>query len=228
MASGYNPRFGNDGNIRAPPPGGFHGNMMPPAGYRLPGAYGPNQGAHYPLAPHMRTPFGQGPAYTSNPVGYQHPVPFFPGAEPRFPRPHPRVSLDFPGMNMTNSTGGSGCEPGYNYIFHGEHTKIHVLQGKTPPWRAPGMSIPFAAFHVPCNTTIRELMAFFGAANPIQRMNKICEVVQGGNGTWHRGMIFSGDEKEDLKKIVKDIGWDISRCGRPGEKPVVWIWVTKG
>ncbi|KAI1335426.1 hypothetical protein F5Y15DRAFT_249269 [Xylariaceae sp. FL0016] len=101
MASGYNPMFGNDGRNSANWPGGFHGNVMPPAEYRFPGAYVTNQGAHYPFAPHMQTPFSQGPAYVSGPVGYQHPVPFFPGTEDWYPRPHTRVGLDFPGMNVT-------------------------------------------------------------------------------------------------------------------------------
>ncbi|KAI0869108.1 hypothetical protein GGS24DRAFT_175534 [Hypoxylon argillaceum] len=143
----------------------------------------------------------------------------------RLPQPHPYVTPDAPGINMVNSTGGAGCEPGYNYIFHHEHTKVHVFRATEPPWRAPGMHYTFAKFQVPTNTTIAELMVRFGAINPEPTLNRITEVVEGGNGTWYRGMIFQADEEISCSQTLKDCGWDGSRSGRG--KAVVWLWVTK-
>lgn len=147
------------------------------------------------------------------------------GYDQRMPAPHPRVSFDVPGMNMVNSTGGAGCEPGYNYIFHDEHTKIHVFKSSEPPWRAPSMHYSFAKFQVPTNTTIGELMVRFGACNPDAKFNKITEVIEGGGGHWYRGMIFQGDDEVSMAKTLKSCGWDRTRSGR--EKAVVWVWVTK-
>jgi hypothetical protein len=38
-------------------------------------------------------------------------------------------------------------------------------------------------------------------------------------------MMFSGEQKDDIEKTLKDVGWDKTRSGR--EKPVVWLWITK-
>ncbi|KAI1162722.1 hypothetical protein F5B18DRAFT_364730 [Nemania serpens] len=169
----------------------------------------------------MNTP-GAWPAQPGYVPGYPSAPGYYPNQ--RFPQPHPRVSANVPGMNMVNSTGGAGCEPGYNYIFHDEHTKIHVFRTKEPPWRAPRMNYSFAKFQVPTNTTIAELMLRFGACNPNPALNRITEVVEGGGGRWYRGMIFQGDQM-DVQKTLKECGWDRSRSGR--EKAVVWLWITK-
>ena len=125
-------------------------------------------------------------------------------------------------------TGGVGCEPGYNYYFPALHTKIHVIKAQSPPWRLPaGMSLHFGAYHVPTNTTVAELLKGFGATNSTAKKNRVTEVVQGGNGKWYKGLSIAGDDKDDLKKGLKDLGWDHTRTGRPGEKPVVWLWITR-
>jgi hypothetical protein len=139
------------------------------------------------------------------------------------------INPELPAANMTNSTGGVGCEPGYNYFFSPEHTKIHVLKtGATPPWQLPAnFQISFHACHVPVSTTIGELMRGFGATNPVPKKNKIYEVVQGGNGSWYKGLCFSGENAADMKRTLKDLGWDKSRTGLLGSKPVVYLYVTK-
>ncbi|ORY68213.1 uncharacterized protein BCR38DRAFT_471830 [Pseudomassariella vexata] len=187
-------------------------NMMPQQSYGVPGP-----------------PNGQGPVYTMNANGYSPAMPVFPG-QPRNLQPHPVVNPDVPALNLQNSTGGAGCEPGYNYYFPAEHTKLHVLKSREPPWRLPpSMSLAFCAYHVPVNTTLGDLMKGFGATNPTPRKNRITEVVQGGNGKWYKGITFCADDKDNMKNTLKELGWDRSRTGRTGvgEKPVVWLWVTK-
>ncbi|KAI1073581.1 hypothetical protein F5B20DRAFT_499785 [Whalleya microplaca] len=221
---GWNPAFGWDPNANGnagPNPGQVFGNapLGMPAFGQIPAA-----GA----APIPGPPNAQGPTYVQPQNGYNHPVPVFPNQAPRLPNPHPVVTYDAPAMNMTNSTGGVGCEPGYNYFFPPEHTKLHVIKSTTPPWRLPaGMSMHFGAYHVPTTTTLAELMKGFGAMNPSKKKNRITEVIQGGNGRWYRGVTFGGDESDSMKMTLSDLGWDRSRTGRPGEKPVVWLWITK-
>ncbi|KAI1170607.1 hypothetical protein F4777DRAFT_106903 [Nemania sp. FL0916] len=142
----------------------------------------------------------------------------------RYPQPHPVVSSNAPGINMVNSTGGAGCEPGYNYLFYHDHTKIHVFLCQEPPWRASGKDFPYVRFQVATNTTIEQLMKGFGACNQNPTKNRITEVYQDGSGGWVRGVIFQGDNPQ-IKKTLKECGWDGTRTGR--EKPVVWLWVTK-
>lgn len=147
----------------------------------------------------------------------------------RLPQAPPKIDPTMPAANMTNSTGGVGCEPGYNYFFPAEHTKIHVLKtGATPPWQLPPhFAQPFHAAHVPVSTTLAELLQGFGATNPVAKKNKCYEVVQGGNGKWYKGLCFNGDEKDAMKMTLKDLGWDRTRSGKPGEKPVVYLYITK-
>ncbi|KAI0532064.1 hypothetical protein GGR58DRAFT_200012 [Xylaria digitata] len=225
---GWNPQFGWDNEGCAPgtapgyagsvPPAPFGGlgtnSMMNTGAYGFPGAY---QSTGFPQAQ------VQVPGYPWPQYGYNGANNYYPNQ--RIPQPHPRVSPDVPGMNMVNSTGGAGCEPGYNYIFHDEHTKIHVFKTTEPPWRAPLMNYTFSKFQVPTNTKISELMYRFGACNPDPRLNRITEVIEGGAGKWYRGMIFQGDQELDCQKTLKQIGWDRSRSGR--EKAVVWLWITK-
>lgn len=130
---------------------------------------------------------------------------------------------------MTNSTGGVGCEPGYNYFFAPEHTKVHVIKsGATPPWELPRhFRVAFHACHIPVSTTVGELLRGMGATNPVAKKNKVTEVVQGGNGTWYKGVGFNGEDGAAMAKTLKEIGWDSSRAGMPGSKPVVYLYITK-
>ncbi|KAI0108833.1 hypothetical protein F4776DRAFT_412569 [Hypoxylon sp. NC0597] len=220
FGNGWNPQFGMDPNANAGQP---LGNALVGGVAALPG---PGGVITYPSGV-IPGPNNQGPVYVIPQNGYHHPVPVFPGQENRLPNPHPVVNADAPALNLNNSTGGVGCEPGYNYFFPPEHTKLHVIKSSTAPWRLPeGMSMHFGAYHVPVNTTLAQLMTGFGAMNPLPKKNKVTELVQGGNGKWYRGITYSGED-DAVSKTLKELGWDSTRTGRPGEKPVVWLWITK-
>ncbi|KXJ90030.1 hypothetical protein Micbo1qcDRAFT_227070 [Microdochium bolleyi] len=227
---GWNPRWGWDAASNSSSPfgvGGGGGGM--PYGYPPPVYYGTASGIPSIPPMHPGGPGGgQGPTYVFG--SNQPPLPVFP-SQPggaRLPNPHPVVSHETPALNMTNSTGGVGCEPGYNYYFPALHTKIHVIKSQSPPWRLPaGMSLHFGAYHVPTSTTVAELLKGFGATNSAAKKNRVTEVVQGGNGKWYKGLTIAGDDKDDLKKGLKELGWDHTRTGRQGEKPVVWLWITR-
>ncbi|KAI0475711.1 hypothetical protein GGR56DRAFT_666580 [Xylariaceae sp. FL0804] len=222
---GWNPRAGWDVNRQAgnaPMMGG--GFVPPPAPGGMPyPAYAPPPA--YGMAPAPYAFQGMAGAYAAPPP--PGPAPVFQNSQGRYPQPHPVVSYDCPGLNLVNSTGGAGCEPGYNYIFPAEHTKIHVLKSSTPPWHNEAKSSYYSAFMVPTDTTIETLMARFGAFNSKKKLNKVTEVVEGGGGFWHRGIVISGDQKDKIKKTLRDFGWDASRTGRRSEKPAVWLWITK-
>ncbi|KAK8097519.1 hypothetical protein PG984_016658 [Apiospora sp. TS-2023a] len=233
MSGGWNPRAGwdsgnanggnsvpnNSGFSTGPLPTGYNPvNTVPLYGY--PG---------YQPFPMPGQPFAQGPVYTMPSNGYQHPVPAFQEQQhdPRYLNPHPVVTPDSAALNFQNSTGGVGCEPGYNYYFPAQHTKLHVIKSKEPPWRlAAGMSMHFGAYHVPTSVTLGDIMKGFGATNADHKKNRVTEVQPGGNGNWYKGVTFVGDDKDKMKLTLKELGWDHTRSGRTGERPVVWIWVT--
>ncbi|KAK4077161.1 uncharacterized protein Triagg1_4128 [Trichoderma aggressivum f. europaeum] len=147
---------------------------------------------------------------------------------PRQPQPYPNIDPTMPAAQMTNTTGGTGCEPGYNYFFPAEHTKAHVFKTNTPPWQLPPTAqIPFKAAHIPCNTTMAELLKGFGCTNATPKKNKCFEVVSGGGGKWYKGLEVNGADKDMLKKTIKDVGWDPTRTGNPNEKPVVCLWFCR-
>ncbi|KAJ0328245.1 hypothetical protein COL5a_005016, partial [Colletotrichum fioriniae] len=111
----------------------------------------------------------------------------YPGGQatytPRTATTLPTLDPRNPAAHLSNSTGGTGCEPGYNYFFPAAHTKIHVFRTSTPPWQLPlNARIQFSAFHVPVNTTLAEVLKGFGATNPNPKKNKCFEIVQAGNG----------------------------------------------
>lgn len=146
----------------------------------------------------------------------------------RQPHPWPAVDGNMPAAHMTNSSGGVGCEPGYNYFFPPEHTKVHVFRSNTPPWHLPaGAQIQFKAAHIPVSVTLGELLKGFGCDNPSPKKNQCYEIIPGGNGTWYKGVNYSGKDKDMLKMTMKDVGWDMSRSGHPSEKPVVCLWFCK-
>ena len=211
-----------------PPPPGFAIPVMPggmpmavPPGF--PGAAGAAPMFVQPAANGTATlnvaqpPFG---AVNVGPGGPRFPTnPFAPLADP-----------DMPALNLTNSTGGVGCEPGYNYFFPAEHCKVHVLKSALPPWQVGAATrIPFIAAHVPCRTTAAEILKGFGATGPTPKKNRCYEVVAAGNGRWYKGLSFSAEDLDVLSKQILDFGWDASR-GRPGPggKKEVVLWFTKG
>lgn len=146
----------------------------------------------------------------------------------RQPQPVPNIDPTMPAAQMTNSSGGVGCEPGYNYFFPAEHTKVHVFKSNQPPWTLPANAqIPFVASHVPSHTTWAELLKGFGCYNPEPKKNKCFEIVSGGNGKWYKGISFGGDHKNVATNTLKSIGWDSERTGAPDGKPVVCLWFCK-
>ena len=44
---------------------------------------------------------------------------------------------------------------------------------------------------------------------------------------WDEADCLQGDDKDRVKKAISEFGWDKSRTGNPGERPVVWLYVTK-
>jgi hypothetical protein len=143
------------------------------------------------------------------------------------------INNEIPGVNLRNPSGGYGLPPGYDYLFPAENTVIHVFRPSTtknPPWQQPmnphDHNLFFKLF-VPSQMTILELMGRLGLDNKDAKLNVIHEVVEKGNGHWAKGMSFKGDDKDRIKKKLKELGWDSSRIGVPGRKPVVWLYMTK-
>ncbi|KUI71893.1 hypothetical protein VM1G_08054 [Cytospora mali] len=229
VSSGTNPAFGRD---HGPPPPSNRRSYGPTGGYGYSYPY-PHQYGYYPPQPYYYGIHGHPysmpaePAYMS---GNAHAAHYPPMSQGQNLATRPVINPSMPAANLSNSTGGVGCEPGYNYFFPSEHTKIHVFRtGSTPPWQLDRtFSAPFQAVHVPVNTTIGDLLKGFGATNPDAGKNKAIEVHQGGNGKWYKGLSFKGDDDGDMAKTIKSVGWDGSRNGLAGGKPVVYLYVTKG
>src|SRR3569833_1171618 len=219
FAGGSNPLFGRDAG---PPPPQMHQPYGFPGFYAQPtptNGNKPNQNRpafNYPVAPH-------GFAYSPT-ASYVSPF----GGRPA--QPFPNIDSSMPANNMTNTTGGVGCEPGYNYFFPPQHTKIHVLRtGSTPPWRLPkNCRMDFYACLVPVSLSLAELMKGFGADIPIPKKNKITEVHQGDTGQLFSGISVNADNEKAMATQIKELGWDATRTGLPGEKPVVYLYVEKG
>ncbi|CAH0037902.1 unnamed protein product [Clonostachys solani] len=217
MSGGWNPVTGRDamGSGQRPPLAPF-------------GAPVPVNGEAY--IPHMGAGPGQAVfsnVWTYGGVGSLTPAVQYAGVW-RPPHAYPNIDPHMPAAQMTNSTGGVGCEPGYNFFFPAETTKCHIFYSETPPWQLPAnASVSFKAAHIPCNTLLGELLKGFGCTNDVPKKNRCVEVVAGGNGKWYRGISFSGADKDMLKKTIRDVGWDKTRSGRDGEKPVVCLWFCK-
>ncbi|KAM7192403.1 hypothetical protein V8F20_008863 [Naviculisporaceae sp. PSN 640] len=216
--SGYNSLHGRD--VGLPPPRSRRPSMSAVTNR------GPPQGVYdTPWGPYFVCPV----YLPQGMISGQPQQAIVPVSSPRTPQPTPIVDPSMPALNLTNSTGGVGCEPGYNYFFPADHTKIIVLRGSTPPWQMdPKTDIPQYACHVPTKTTIAELMdGLGGKKNPNKKLNTVTEVAQGGNGRWFKGLSFSGaDSKKDLRMTIEEVGWDKSRTGRTGEKPVVYLYLS--
>jgi hypothetical protein len=147
---------------------------------------------------------------------------------PRQAHQTPAIDPTVPALNFTNSSGGVGCEPGYNYWFSPANTKLHFFQTTTAPWHLPETAqIPFKALHVPVTVTFAELFRGTGCTNPTPKKNRVYEVISAGGGRWYKGLEVTGADKDMLKKPIRDVGWDETRTGLPNEKPAVCLWLCK-
>lgn len=128
-----------------------------------------------------------------------------------------------PGINLKNSSGGVGAEPGYDYLYPTEHTKVHVLFSKEPPWHNDGR-YHMRTFHVPCNISTKEMMQQFGCDNEDKEKNAVIELAKGSDGRWFKGLVLQGSNKDMMKKSLADIGWNTDRGTK---EDVVYCWFTK-
>src|SRR4051812_14608444 len=110
MAPGYNPKHGYDSG---PPPPGFPASQPPRVQY-------------VPVQPGWPPGFPQPQLARPNVVYVQPPPANIILQQPGVFAPPPPPPLTVPGINLQNSTGGTGLPLGYNYIFPQEHTQIHV------------------------------------------------------------------------------------------------------
>ncbi|TVY19149.1 hypothetical protein LARI1_G003612 [Lachnellula arida] len=228
---GYNTFHGFD---QGPPPPNFTPNQgfgipqypafftaqAPPQAYGFPAMQVPVVApvASVPQMPYM-TPMPQ--------YGYPYP---YPGQT--HPAPPPRPNPAFPGIHLRNHTGGVGLPPGYDYAFPQAHCKIHVFTTKTPPWQHTTLlhswdESTHVKMFVPTNTTIKELMQGLGCTNEEAKKNVLHEITEAGNGKWLKGLTITGDDKDKVKLPISEMGWDKTRTGHPGERPVVWLYATK-
>ena len=180
-------------------------------------------------------PYGQAVAYTPGVTPTPQQLPTWATNQPqgqggylRWPTTAATIDPCLPAAQMTNSTGGVGCEPGYNYFFPKDHTKIHIIKSPIPPWQLPpNAKPPFHAVHVPCIITLAELLKGFGCNSPVPSKNAVYEVVSAGGGRWYKGISFTGDMKDVMKKSIREVGWDETRTGQPGQKAIVCLYFTK-
>ncbi|EQL03643.1 hypothetical protein OCS_00647 [Ophiocordyceps sinensis CO18] len=248
MSGGWNPMTGRD-SVGSRPPFAPYGAPMPSQGQPYmyhSGGPGYNLGAVPGYSSWANMAYGAYPTVTpappnpamcppQGPVGgfyAQHTFSHQPNGNanmfPRQPQVWPYIDPSMPAAQMSNSTGGVGCEPGYNYFFAPEHTKAHIFKSNTAPWQLPAATqIPFTASHIPCNTTLAELLKGFGCTNPNPKKNKVFEITSGGGGKWYRGLEINGGDKDSMKKTIGEIGWDATRTGNNGQKPVVCLWFCK-
>ncbi|KAK8096255.1 hypothetical protein PG999_014277 [Apiospora kogelbergensis] len=216
MSGGWNPRSGYDaGNANGGPPlnglPGFNGIPVSASGY-------PNPANAIPVPPFAQ----QAPVYTMSPHGYQQ---LAPGMIP--PAAHVQRARDARqrGQQLPELDGRGRLRAGLQLLLPGAAHQDPRHQVEGAPWRlAPGMSMWFGAYHVPCNLTLGDMMKGFGATNADAKKNRITEVNPGGGGKWYKGVTWTGDDKDKMKLTLKEVGWDHSRVGN--EKPVVWVWIT--
>ncbi|CAK7274989.1 hypothetical protein SEPCBS119000_006455 [Sporothrix epigloea] len=221
---GGNPKYGRDVGGPPPRPLGFasqHLNVVPCYAAAVNGSW-PYVQPQIPMAM-LSNPCT---TTTSSPIS----IIKSPSVIPQGQNLHPTFDRNFPNCNMRNTTGGFGCEPGYNYFFPAEHTKMHVLKtGSTPPWQLPqNATTQFYAIHVSVNTTIGELLKGFGATNSVPGRNVITEIYPAGGGKWYKGIEASGANADMMRKPIKDLGWDATRTGLRGQKSVVYVYVQSG
>jgi hypothetical protein len=218
---GYNSFHGFD---NGPMPPGF-GPAQPFGIPQYPGFFGAPapQGFGWPSAPFQYPRFPQQPIFAP-------PFGGFGMGGTTYPTVAPFTDHGFPGIHLRNHTGGVGLPPGYDYAFPKEHCKIHVFKTKEKPWQTTlwqNDNSTHVKLFVPTGTTVKELMQNLGCTNEDAKKNILYEVVESGNGQWKVGSRFVGDDKDKVKKPISEYGWRGDRTGHPGEKPIVWLWLTK-
>lgn len=242
MSGGWNPMSGRDSRGTRPNGAPIGGAPIPTQGQPyIPYVGGP--GYNFGVVPNpYNFVYAAGAAYAQpayvvpqGPVaGFQTPLAY--ANQPngngnilgRSAQPHPHIDTQMPAAQMTNSTGGVGCEPGYNYFFPAQHTKVHVFKSEVPPWQLDANAqIPFIASHVPTSTKLGDLLKGFGCTNPNPKKNKCFEIYSGGNGKWYKGYSFNGDEDKEIEKTMDEVGWTPDRTGSEDGKPVVCLWFCK-
>ena len=199
---GWNPKHGYD---QGPPPPGFPHSSQPQYQYPPPppGYIIPNHILHQSAV--------AVPQYIYPP---QLNIAHFPSPTPPPPPP--------PTIYTTTTTFPNG----YTDLTPSPKCLIHCIKTSIPPWQSRG-PLPHSKLRVPTNTTVKELMQGLGCNNAKAGKNRLVEVTPGGDGKWYAGLGIKGDEKDRVKKTIREFCWDETRTGMGGDKSVVWLWATK-
>jgi hypothetical protein len=117
------------------------------------------------------------------------------------------------------------------YIFPKKNCAFHIVKGDQKPWEWQGLILDFNVMHAPTNMTLAEFIEQVGAvekapANTPRDQIGVVEVLEGGNGTWHKGTAFTlGDGDHRLNQTLQDIGWDNDRGEAGRSKQVILVFL---
>lgn len=117
------------------------------------------------------------------------------------------------------------------YIFPKSNCTFHIVNGDMKPWEWQWLKLDFNVMHAPTTMTLTEFIEQVGAvekAPPGTPRSQIgvVEVLEGGNGTWHRGTAFTlGDEDRRMKATLQEVGWDNNRGEAGRSKPVTLVFL---
>ena len=107
-----------------------------------------------------------------------------------------------------------------------KNTTIELYKGTQKPWEWQGLQMEFTVHHAPVNMTIREFIEQLGAedrapAGTPPEWIGIVEILEAGNGRWHKGTQFLISDPDDrLTQTLEQVGWDADRGARNRAKPV--------
>jgi hypothetical protein len=117
------------------------------------------------------------------------------------------------------------------YIFPKNNCTFHIVKGDRKPWEWQGLTLDFNVMHAPTNMTLAEFIEQVGAvekapsSTPRDQIG-VVEVLEGGNGTWHKGTAFMlGDGGDRMKQTLQEVGWDNDRGEAGRGKPVILVFL---
>lgn len=112
---------------------------------------------------------------------------------------------------------------------HKPSVNLKITRCTTKPWGEESTIIDDKSFlNITMSTTdkLSDLMGVLGLKSQFPTKHILFEITKSTSGGWCKGMEYHTLDRYQ-GRMLRELGWDETRTGNQGERPLVYLWVCE-